>query len=105
MKSLEMETRAAVLPVDMEKTAGAVGTVPVSEKPKCCPDCDGKEDGPCCVDVKKLPDSPEAPTPAFLAPVLFYEIPLDLNLPACPVAELKGIYQPFVPIRGPDSPG
>jgi len=76
-----------------------------SQKPKCCPDCDGKEDGSCCLDVKKLPDAPEPNSPGFRVPVWFCLPTLEVGLPPCPVIALETPFVPSAPIRGPDSPG
>lgn len=75
-------------------------------KDKCCPDCGSTKEGDsCCVEIKKLPDAPEAPVPAFLPPVLFFEIPAKVGVPARPMVELASPTLPSAPIRGPDPPG
>jgi hypothetical protein len=89
---------AVLLPGWDAKEAGG------SEKPKCCPDCDGKEDGHCCMDVKKLPDAPEPSAPIFLSPVFLSLPTLEVCLPPCPVTEADRPFVPSTPIRGPDLP-
>jgi hypothetical protein len=74
-----------------------------SEKPKCCPECDGMEDGHCCMDVKKLPDAPEPSAPILLFPVFFCLASLEVCVPQCPVTEAAQPFVPSTPIRGPDS--
>ena len=74
-----------------------------SEKTKCCPDCDGKKDGHCCMDVKKLPDAPEPSSPIFLSPIFFCLVPLEVCLPPCPVTEAPPLFLRSTPIRGPNS--
>jgi hypothetical protein len=75
-----------------------------SENPKCCSACDGKEDGHCCMDVKKLPDAPEPPAHLFLSPVFFWIRTPEVCLPPRPVMEAERPFRPSAPIRGPDLP-
>lgn len=75
-----------------------------SHKLKCCPDC-GKEGDSCCMDVKKLPDAPEAVAPVVLPPVVFSETDFEITVPPCPVVILEEAFIRAAPIRGPDSPG
>ena len=75
-----------------------------SEKPKCCPECDGMEDGRCCLDLKKLPDAPIPSTPILLTPVFFWIATSVVCLPPCPVTEAARPFVPSTPIRGPDLP-
>lgn len=75
-----------------------------SEKPKCCPGCDGKEDGHCCMELKKLPDAPEPSVHIFLSPVFFCLATSEVCVPPCPVLEACRSFLPSAPIRGPDLP-
>ena len=75
-----------------------------SEKTKCCPGCDGKEEGQCCMEVKKLPDAPEPAAHFILVPVFFCLATLETGVPPCPVAEVVQAFVPAWPIRGPDLP-
>ena len=75
-----------------------------SEKPKCCSDCDGKEEGHCCMEVKKLPDSPEPSAHLVLTPVFFWIATSEVCLSPPPVLEADGPFLPSAPIRGPDLP-
>jgi len=74
-------------------------------KIKCCPDCGGgSEDGSCCLEVKKLPESlSAASTPVFI-PLLFCVEFLPAVAPDCPVVEIAQVFVPATPIRGPDTP-
>ena len=92
----------------IEKSAHLPGWTAIvsadSEKPKCCIECDGKQDSGCCMDVKKLPDAPAPSAPIFLSPVFFCITDQEICLPPCPVTELTQPFVPARPIRGPDLP-
>lgn len=74
-----------------------------SEKVKCCPHCgeDEDENNPCCVELKKLPDSPEAPMlfglPAFL-PVELADFQISVERIEFLLPE---VFEAARPIRGP----
>lgn len=77
-----------------------------TEKVKCCPHCGEKEDenNPCCVDVQKLPDSPEF-IPFGLPPFLPVEI-AEFQITVKRVEFLlPEVYEAAQPIRGPTDPG
>ncbi|MBX3742089.1 MAG: hypothetical protein KF712_13915 [Akkermansiaceae bacterium] len=77
-----------------------------THKLKCCPDCGSPQNGDsCCMDVKKLPDAPEAVAPVGLPPVVFSETEFEVTVPPCPVVILEEAFIRSAPIRGPDSPG
>lgn len=78
-----------------------------SEKVKCCPLCgeEEDEDNPCCVDIQKLPDSPEASHPFGLPPVLPVEI-AEFQVTVKRVEfQLPEVFEAARPIRGPTDPG
>ena len=75
-----------------------------SEKPKCCQDCDGEEDGSCCLDVKKFPAAPEPSSPILRVPVWFCLPAAEAGLPPRPVIAVETPFVPSAPIRGRDSP-
>lgn len=78
-----------------------------SEKVKCCPHCGEEEDenNPCCVDLKKLPDSLEASLPFGLPVVLPVELAdFQVSLERIEFL-LPEVFAPERPIRGPTDHG
>lgn len=76
-----------------------------SVKPKCCEDdCGTQDHEECCADLKQLPDSTLPVLSVALPALVGVDLPLLVFVPpAIPVVE-KNVFQPSVPIRGPDSP-
>lgn len=74
------------------------------EKSKCCPDCKGDHEDPCCVDLEDLPEAPPPSFPEGLPAIAAIDLPAPVFVLPPVVLVENATFEAAVPIRGPDSP-
>ena len=73
-------------------------------KSKCCDDCGGHHEKPCCVDLEEMPDATAPSLPEGLPAIVAIDLPPPVFvLPPAVLVEASS-YEAAIPIRGPDSP-
>lgn len=74
------------------------------KKSKCCPDCGGHHQKPCCVDLEEMPDATAPSVPEGLPAIVAIDLPAPVFVLPPAVLVEDSTYEAAVPIRGPDSP-